>query len=289
MREDFAAIILTRGRPDNVKTYKTLRRQGYTGQIIIVIDNEDETAKRYIENYGRENIVIIDKAAYAQGVDTGDLGEDRRCVVYARNACFDIAGFLGYRYFVMLDDDYVSFRFRFEEEGKLRGIRANNLDDVFSAMIDFLDESGALTVAFSQGGDFIGGLKNAFWISRIKRKAMNTFFCDVRKPFEFMGSINEDVNMYTLLGNRGELIMSIADVSVEQLPTQANAGGLTDIYLDKGTYIKSFYSVLFSPQCVTVRDMGPKHRRFHHNIAWDHCVPQILSESLKKQSERKSI
>lgn len=283
MRDDFVAIILTHGRPDNVKTYNTLRKQGYTGQIVIVIDNEDKTADKYIENFGRENIVIIDKAAYAEGVDTGDLAEDRRCVVYARNASFDIAGFLGYRYFVMLDDDYVGFRFRYEDQGKLKGIQAKNLDEVFSAMIDFLDESDALTVAFSQGGDFIGGLNNAFWRSRIKRKAMNTFFCDVQKPFEFMGSINEDVNMYTLLGNRGELILSVADISVEQLPTQANAGGLTDIYLDKGTYIKSFYSVLFSPQCVKVRDMGPKHRRFHHNVSWNNCVPLILSESLKKQ------
>lgn len=282
MRDDFAAIILTHGRPDNVKTYNTLRKQGYTGQIIIVIDNEDETADRYIENFGRENIVIIDKAEYAKGVDSGDLGEDRRVVVYARNACFDIAEFLGYRYFIMLDDDYTAFRFRYEDQGRLKGVRAKNLDAVFSFMVEFMNESGALTLAFSQGGDFIGGLKNAFWIDRVKRKAMNTFFCDVQKRFEFMGSINEDVNMYTLLGNRGELILSIADVSVEQLPTQVNAGGLTDIYLDKGTYIKSFYSVLFSPQCVKVVDMGPKHRRMHHRVAWNNCVPLILGEEFKK-------
>ena len=38
--EDFAVFILTHGRADNVKTYKTLKRFGYTGKIYIIIDNE---------------------------------------------------------------------------------------------------------------------------------------------------------------------------------------------------------------------------------------------------------
>jgi hypothetical protein len=38
----FVALILTHGRPDNVHTIKTLRKCGYTGDIIIVLDNEDD-------------------------------------------------------------------------------------------------------------------------------------------------------------------------------------------------------------------------------------------------------
>lgn len=282
MREDFVVFILTHGRPNKVKTYKTLKKQGYTGKIVFIIDNEDETAEKYYENFPDETFVVIDKRELSKRYDSGDLGNDRRIILYARNACFDIAKELGYRYFLQLDDDYSSFRYRYEKDGKLSSRKPNDLDSLFSYMIDFLNESGALTVAFAQGGDFIGGVKNAFWISRVKRKAMNTFFCDVKKPFEFMGSINEDVNMYTLLGNKGELILSIADISVEQLPTQSNAGGLTDIYLDKGTYMKSFYSVMFSPQCVTVSDMGTSHRRIHHRVNWNHCTPLILNEKWKK-------
>ena len=37
MRDDFAAFILTHGRADNVITYNTLRKQGYTGKIILLI------------------------------------------------------------------------------------------------------------------------------------------------------------------------------------------------------------------------------------------------------------
>lgn len=43
----FVALILTHGRPDNVHTVKTLRKCGYTGDIIIVLDNEDPKIDRY--------------------------------------------------------------------------------------------------------------------------------------------------------------------------------------------------------------------------------------------------
>lgn len=282
MRDDFVVFILTHGRPDNVKTYKTLKRQGYTGKIVFVLDNEDETAEIYFENFPDDDFVIVDKRELSKKYDSGDLGHDRRIVLYARNACFDIARDLGYRYFLQLDDDYICFRRRYEKDGRLLTAKPCNLDPLFSYMIDFLNESGALTVAFAQSGDFVGGVQNDFWRKKIRRKAMNTFFCDVEKPFQFMGSINEDVNMYTLLGNRGELILSIADMTVEQTPTQANAGGLTDIYLDKGTYLKSFYSVMYSPQCVKVADFGPSHRRLHHRVSWNNCTPLILSDKWKK-------
>ena len=37
----FAAFILTHGRADDVLTYDTLRRCGYTGKIYLLVDNED--------------------------------------------------------------------------------------------------------------------------------------------------------------------------------------------------------------------------------------------------------
>ena len=55
----FVALILTHGRPDNVHTIKTLRKCGYTGDIIIVLDNEDPKINRYRKNY--ENIYVFDK------------------------------------------------------------------------------------------------------------------------------------------------------------------------------------------------------------------------------------
>ena len=49
--KNFAVFILTHGRPNNVKTYKTLKRFGYTGKIYIIIDNEDTSADDYYKNF----------------------------------------------------------------------------------------------------------------------------------------------------------------------------------------------------------------------------------------------
>lgn len=85
----FVALILTHGRPDNVHTVKTLRKCGYTGDIIIVLDNEDPKIDRYRKNY--ENIYVFDKKEIASETDEGDNFNDRRVIIYARNASFEIA------------------------------------------------------------------------------------------------------------------------------------------------------------------------------------------------------
>lgn len=47
MNENFAVFILSHGRADNIKTIKTLKKQGYTGKIYIIIDDEDEQESLY--------------------------------------------------------------------------------------------------------------------------------------------------------------------------------------------------------------------------------------------------
>ena len=98
--DNFVVFILTHGRADNVITAATLKRCGYTGKTVIVIDNEDETAEEYKKKFGAENVYQFDKKAVSITFDTMDLSEDRRTIVYARNVCFDIARELGYKYFL---------------------------------------------------------------------------------------------------------------------------------------------------------------------------------------------
>ena len=286
MNEKFAVFILSHGRPNNVITLNTLKKCGYTGEWYIVIDNEDDTAEEYYKNFGRERVIMFDKLAVAQTFDTADTFEDRRTIVYARNACFDIAKQVGVKYFLELDDDYTGFMHRYIDDQKLRSVLTKNLDRIFEMMVKFMDDTGAITVAFAQGGDLIGGVSNKNFHKKVLRKAMNSFFCDVDKPFQFLGRVNEDVNTYTLLGQQGKLIMSISEFMLNQKQTQSNAGGMTSTYLDNGTYVKSFYSVMYSPSCVKVAMMGEKHKRMHHQVNWDTCTPKILNEKYKKGGER---
>lgn len=282
LRNDFCVFILTHGRADRVITYKTIKKAGYTGPVFLVIDNEDEQADEYIRRYGEENVIVFDKQARAEKTDTPDLSQDHRTIIYARNECFDIADRLGYRYFLELDDDYTDFQYRYEGNGKLLIKSAKNLDDIFEEMLLFLDASGAITVAFAQGGDMIGGVQAGNFQKGLLRKAMNTFFCDTRKRFQFVGRINEDVNTYTSLGNKGKLMFTFTALMITQKTTQSNAGGMTETYLDMGTYLKSFYSVVYSPQAVKIGEMGDKHKRIHHIVNWDRCSPKILNEKWRK-------
>lgn len=284
MRHDsFAVFILSHGRPDRVRTLQSLLRGGYSGRWYIVIDNEDAAAGEYRKKYG-QHIVMFDKLAVSRTFDTADNFQDRRTVVYARNACFDIAEQMGLEYFVQLDDDYNTFMYRFIQGGKLKGVQIKQLDRVFDAMLDFLDNSGALTVAMAQGGDLIGGIHSNNFNKGLLRKAMNTFFCRTDRKFKFLGRINEDVNTYVKVGGLGELFFTVSAICMTQEQTQSNSGGMTDVYLASGTYLKSFYTVMFCPSCVTVKMMGDKHYRLHHHIRWVNAVPMILSEDHKIQT-----
>ena len=93
---DLVIFILSHGRPENIYTIKSLKKHGYTGQIIVVIDNEDETANEYFEKY--ENVEIFNKKEIAKTFDEADNFNDRRAIVYARNVCFEIAKKRGFKY-----------------------------------------------------------------------------------------------------------------------------------------------------------------------------------------------
>lgn len=284
-RNDFCIFILTHGRPDKVLTWTSLKRQGCTYPVYFIIDNEDKERDKYIENYGQKNVIVFDKKAASKTFDEADNFDNRKCVVYARNACFEIAKKLGFKYFLQLDDDYTDFRYKFNAEGVYGDtIIHKNIDRIFEYVLEYYINAKYLTLSLSQGGDFIGGWKGSQAEKiQIKRKAMNTFFCSTDRPFQFIGRINEDVNTYTSLGSRGSLIGQVNILAINQMMTQSNSGGMTETYLQGGTYIKSFYTVLFSPSCTKIRLMGSVNPRLHHNISWNNAVPKIIAEELRKK------
>jgi hypothetical protein len=281
--KDFVAFILTHGRADRVYTYDTLKKCGYTGDIVIVIDNEDKTAKEYHKRFGSK-VQVFDKAGIAKTFDEGDNFGDRRAIIYARNACFEIAKKLGYKYFIELDDDYVDFRHKKDDKGDYIDRLIKDMDAVLDAMLDFYKSIPALAIAMAQGGDFVGGKDGNAW-KKPKRKAMNSFICSTDRPFQFFGRINEDVNTYTNLGSRGGLFLTTTDVGLQQKQTQSNAGGMTELYLDSGTYVKSFYSIMYQPSSVKISVMHSKNARIHHMVKWRFTVPCILDDNFKKTTE----
>lgn len=287
MRDDFCAFILSHGRPDRLYTLKALEKSGYSGKWFIVIDDEDKTVDEYRRLYG-DRVLQFCKREVAERLDEGDNSGKRISTIYARAAMFDLARQVGCRYFIQLDDDYTNFELRFKSDGTAFYTSVKkSLDDILEAMLNFFIETPTLSVAMSQGGDFVGGGK----FSRcLRRKAMNTFICDVEKPFYFMGRMNEDVSTYVTESRRGKLFFTVMQAKIVQKVTQSNAGGMTELYLDSGTYVKTFYSVMYCPSSVQVSTLGDHrspHYRIHHKINWHTTAPKILREEWKKPTMKR--
>jgi hypothetical protein len=278
----FAVLILTHGRPGRIDSLKTLERAGYTGEVYIIIDDEDATADEYRRLYG-DKVIQFCKREVAQRIDQGDNASERRTILYARNAAFDIAEQLGLTHFCQWDDDYVRFTYRMSSAGFFIEQWVKSADQVFDAYLDFLDATPLATIAMAQNGDIIGG-RNSTTIKKMwmKRKSMNTFFCRTDRRIEFQGRVNEDVNTYVQHGRRGHVFGTCFNVAIEQRATQTNSGGMTDAYLQQGTYRKSFYTVMYAPSCAKIAAMGKVAPRIHHHITAKYAYPKILRESVRK-------
>lgn len=281
--KDYTVFIISNNRPNKVYTDTMLNKYNYTGTSYIVLDNEDKSINEYIEKFGEHRIKVFDKKAIADKTDEGNNFDNRRTTTHARNACFDIAERLGYKYFLVLDDDYTVFRYRYIDQYITKGY-VQNLDNLFTKTFEYYKNNKFLSIAFAQGGDFIGGescglLKNYLFNSR---KCMNSFFCSTDRRFWFLGQLNEDVNTYVTYGNRGDLFMTIPFVGLEQKATQLTAGGMTDAYLKYGTYVKSFTTVMMQPSSVFVAMMGFTKNRLHHRVIQRHTTPMIIKEAYKK-------
>jgi hypothetical protein len=285
LRKDFCIFILSHGRPNHIYTIDTILNMGYSGEWFIVIDNEDKTANEYYEKYGTEKVLMFDKDEVYKKHDRGDNFINRKCIFSARNVCFDLAEELKYKYFMELDDDYTSVGYRFDQDLNYKGKRITEpiFDFIIDQMIKFLEcNEKILTVTFAQTGDFMA--KEIRANIRLKRKAMNSFVCSTKKRFNFVGNINEDVNTYTKLGQEGYLFIMLNHIALQQKQTQKQEGGMTDIYLDSGTYVKSFYTVMYCPSCtkITILKCNDRPGRIHHKILWKNAVPCILNEKFKK-------
>lgn len=284
--ETLPIFILSNGRADRIFTLAALKRHGWTGPIFIIVDNEDATVDKYVENFGEESVIVFDKEKSAGLVDTCDNFEGRRSTAFVRNTFFELASKLGFRYFLQLDDDYAFFCYTYDTEGRFNRKPARNLDAAFSEILGFFKglPMRVRSVAIAQGGDFLGGSSGSTAKDlRLRRKAMNSFFCDVERPFSFIGRLNEDVNAYIVAQVTGDVFFTTPLMHLTQHQTQTGAGGMTDAYVALGTYTKSFYTVMLAPSCVAIDIMGTTNPRIHHKINWRCAVPKILTQAYRKE------
>ena len=294
MRNDFGILILTHGRAREMKTLHALERAGYTGRWYLVIDDEDNQADEYRALYG-DHVVQFCKRDTALWTDAGDNHDNRKAILWARNESFRIAKDLGLTYFMMNDDDFCSYNYWMTNA--THDIKhtspLHTLDDCIEMAIGFLDATKALSVAFAQGGDYIGGANSTPANKLTLRKCMNTFICRSDRPFQFYGRMNEDVTTYVRNAMLGKLMFTITPFFVIPPATQSISGGMSEEYKKAGTYTKTFYSVMYAPSAVKISVVGGgngggigknvAYYRVHHHIDWKYCCAKIINEKYKKK------
>ncbi len=282
---EFCVFILTYGRADNVTTLNTLTEEGseLSQDYYLICSDDDKSLSKYKEKYG-DRVLVFNKDEVEKHIDLGDNFHKKNLVIYARNMCFSFAKKLGYRYFVQFDDDYDNFMTRFYYDNKMM-IRhnENNFDRMFKVHLDFLKNTPCTIVAMSQGGDYIGGVGNNNVRKGYKRKVMNSFFCDLERPFFFYGSMNEDATYYAHASRMGIFVITLYGWMLNQASTQTKSGGLTDAYLESGTYVKSFYTVMYSPSNTKIGKISSGvGERIHHSINGRAAYPEIIDEKYSK-------
>ena len=282
---DFVVIVLCHCRPYDTTTVNTLRQFGYTGDIILLLDDEDPTISEYRKQFADLTIEIFSKDEMLKTTDIMNSHVNKSCGVYARNACFEVAQKYGYKYLCEMDDDYTTIPYRFASNGKF--YRSNNvdLDSVFAAYIEFLDTSEDIeAVAFAEPGDFVGGLGSNLNNRGFLRKCMGSWIMRSTATSRFLGLMNDDVSCYSINGMRGKIFITFPFIMIDTPATQSVKGGMTEVYLGTGTYTKTFYTVMCCPSFVKIDMFGDKHYRIHHKFKWDNAVPKILSGRYKKNA-----
>lgn len=275
-RDDFCVFVISHGKPTN-DTYEQLMLLKCTYPIYIVIDDKDSKMDEYIKKYGKDNVCIFSKVEYAKKCDMFDNFDFDKVIIYARNACYDFAKKLGYKYFIEFDDDYNEFAFRFPGK-KWIHMKKSDINKVLTLYVDYYEKHSQIKIlAMMQGAD-ITGIVNG----RPLRKTMNTLICSTDRRVVFNGRINEDVNSYTRGNQLGELFISFPHVTIHQRASQTG-NGMSKTYEKFGTYTKSFYSVIQCPSFVKISVLqSPTSYRIHHNINTRLGVTKVLSSMYKK-------
>ena len=306
--EDYCIFIISYGRPEFLKnkTWRLLERLNSSAKKYIVCSDDDSTLQKYKDMYGEETVIVFNKEECERSThfDLMDCyhGEhnNKAGAVWARNMQYKLARKLGYRWFMMFDDDYISFHIRNVFKSKT-GKKYNDakcdfyghtFDEYCLKMFDVLNSSPWLYALGSpQGGDYVASpdndRKTGFVNEEYKFKAMNVFWFDCEKEIRFYGRTNEDCTAYVLNGSRGELSLTMHGPQIRQVPTQLKKGGMTDIYKYFGTYTKSLYSSMALPSGVYVNVVGGtknmnKSIRIHHLVKWNNTVPKIIDDKYCK-------
>lgn len=283
MLTDFAIFICTHGRPNKQYTYNLLTTCGYSGKIWLVVDDTDPSIQQYIDNYGKDKILIFNKNHFINSADSGSNELRDKCILYAKNAVEYMAQNMGLKYFAIADDDIRSFYVRYFDGDKLRRFRiTQNIDSYLSAYIKYLDNSTVDTVGFGQSGNYFGGV-DTFKSSNLSRLRIVYQFVirKTKSEVRWRGWMNED-SITAILYNKIGRVWLI-NPSVMQTTTvignNSESGGMHETYQKNNSLKRCLSTMIFCPDVIT-----PLYYKENYvlRINREGAFPKIISGRYKK-------
>lgn len=276
MRTDFAFVILCWKRPSSLHTLKYLKKIKFPGAIYFAIDNADPTKNDYI-NVANEN--KISYFTFDKDTSVSDQMYNNKLksgAVCTRKVVENVMREKGIRFFCVLDDDYQAFWF----ENRKR-IESKTLCKIIDQCCKMLDEIPFVSVvSMAQNGEAVSGTEDFYRKSKFKLKAMNFWMCDINKPVEYSGIMNDDVNAGILLNKYGHFSVQYGGVFIQQ--AQQSSGGMKDIYAEQSAmYQKAMFSVMLAPSFVKLNFLpcyagGARSKRIYHNIMRKYAYPYVV-------------
>ena len=274
-----AIFILSNGRPDKVKTYDYLKAS-FGGDVYILCDDQDETLPDYKDKFGSK-VIVFDKDEWVKKSDPMDNFNSKKSVLYARNAVFEIANAMGYRYFAMADDDIKDLQFRYEQDGKLLAKPVSNLDKVIDYIVQLMNDTAISYFSFGTDKNFIGGVQNRNFQKKVIDKVYNFIICKSGQQHSYKGIMNEDEIHNVISLSTGVLLKSLTAIQIVMEPVgKGETGGNSETYKENGyySYTRNFYPIIACP----FLELKPNSKGFIFGADRNLYTPKILAEELKQ-------
>lgn len=278
---NFAIFIISHERANRVETYDTLKQGGYTGQIFVVIDDEDSMLRTYLDRFG-DDVLIFDKQVYTKEVDT--ITNDKRLssAVYARNAVEDFAKLFELDAFVTMDDDVTNLRYRYLEDDTAKSQRlTKNLDIVFNEYTDYLIKGNIATLSFANVMIYAGGVKSEDDKIRLGSHRYTTciHIRNTKLPVNWISLTNEDSISGGVTAQRGYIWWTLPPIVYDTSQLGVLPGGMKSIYDKFPPFSRAFLSTVALP---AVNRVGCTKDRFNIHRNLKSAYPMIISSRYKK-------
>lgn len=272
---DFVVFICTHGRPHEQKTLEMLRRCGYTGLVYLIVDDEDITRfllNSYIDD--STDYLVFSKKGHIKRDDSGTSSPLRNTHLYAWNACERFAQVCNFQYYVIMDDDLTSFRYRYKEDGHLKSQTiTKNMDRVLGAYIDYLKDTDIACLSIADVRNYIGGK------AKDGRNMNTVVFRNGEHHVIWHSEMYEEMATSITIQQRGKFVFQPTFIQYETKTMAKDVkGGMEEIYKSQGILKRAAYTVMYHPDCISFDANNTGFR-----LKKDNAFPKLIGSSCRQK------